>query len=298
MDKLHTMQIFIEVAKHQSFSAAAEALNLSAPAVTRAIANLEHGLGVKLLHRTTRHVRLTDAGQGYLGDAKRILESIEEAEAAATGSYAKPKGTLTITAPVLFGQMHVMPIVTEYLERHTGVQVRAVFLDRVTNLMEEQFDVAIRIDHLKDTSLYATQVGRVGRIAVGAPSYFEQYGYPQHPSELSDHRIIATSSDQVSTWSFNDKGKKLAVKVSPRLACNQSAASINAAISGYGIARTMSYQVGEAINDGRLVRVLEDYENVPFPVSVVRLEGRQSSAKVRHFVDLAIERLRENSFIG
>ncbi|GGA83961.1 LysR family transcriptional regulator [Neiella marina] len=298
MDRLETMQVFVEVAKHKSFVAASEQLNLSAPAVTRAIAALENRLEVKLFHRTTRHVRLTEAGERYLTDAKRILDDIEESEAAAAGLYATPSGVLTITAPVLFGEMHVMPIVAEYMRRYPDVSVRAIFSDRVTSLQEDELDIAIRIGHLKDSSLFATQVGSVRRIIVGSPDYFQQHGIPCSPSELSKHQIIfPTMYSPSANWGFVVDGKKQILKLSPRLHCFQGGAAIKAVMLGAGITRVMSYQVGDKLADGSLQRILTEFEEPPLPVNILRLEGRRMNAKIRSFLDLASERLKVNPYI-
>ncbi|WP_096087678.1 LysR family transcriptional regulator [Agaribacterium haliotis] len=298
MDHLEAMKVFVEVAKQQSFVGASEQLKLSAPAVTRAVAGLEDRLGVKLLHRSTRHVRLTEAGSQYLGDSKRILEDIEESEAAAAGIYANPKGTLNITAPILFGEMHIVPIISEYLADNPEVSVRAFFTDRISSMIEDELDIAVRIDKLKDSSLYATQVGSVRRIICAAPKYLQQYGEPRHPEELKQHHIIFPTMHSPSTnWSFNIDGKKQTLKLQPRLHCFHGGAAIKAALEGVGITRVMSYQVGRELEQGTLVRVLSDYEDELLPVSLLRLEGRRMNAKIRAFLDLATERLRANPFI-
>lgn len=298
MDKLEAMQVFIEVAKQSSFVGASEQLNLSAPAVTRSIAALEASLDVKLFNRTTRHVKLTEAGNRFLVDARRILEDLEEAEAAATGIYTTPKGTLTITAPVLFGEKHVMPVITEYLTNNPKVSVKAVFSDRITSLLEEELDIAIRIGHLKDSNLYATQVGHVRRMVCGSPEYFANHGTPATPAELSQHSIIFSGTYESSPiWRFINNGKKEAIKFTPRLHCNQNGAAIKAALDGYGLTRSMSYQVGDKLEQGLLQCVLADYEEPPLPVNVVRIEGRRMSSKTRSFVDLAVARLKANPFI-
>lgn len=298
MDKLHTIRVFIEVAKQQSFVAAGEKMGISAPTVTRAIATLETDLGAKLFNRTTRHVRVTESGARFLEDTRRIIEDLEEAEASVRGVYTQPNGTLTVTAPVLFGEKHVMPIITEYLGFNPEVSVKVMLYDRITSLVEEELDVAIRIGHLKDSNLYATTVGQVRRIVCGAPQYFEKHGKPDQPSDLINHSIIfPTTFESTNQWPFNNKGKKEFIKLSPRLYCNQNAAALNAAILGHGITRLMSYQVGEELEKGNLERVLTSYEEASLPVSVVHLEGRRANAKIRSFIDLAVERLREIPFI-
>jgi len=299
MDKLEAMRVFIEVAECKSFVAASRKLNISAPAVTRSIAQFEDTIGVRLFNRTTRHVRLTDSGARFYEDAKRILDDVDQSMAAVTGSYAEPKGVLAITAPVLFGQIHITPILTEYLQQNPSVAVKAVFYDRVSNLMDEGLDIAIRIGHLKDASIYAIPVGSVHQVLCASPDYLKQYGTPDHPSELANHEIIQASTGAFSThWQFESVKGKHSVKVTPRLNCSQNGAAITAAKQGFGITRLMSYQVGEELNNGSLIRILSDYEANPLPVNIVHLEGRQAHAKIRSFIDLAVERLRANPYIN
>lgn len=299
MDKLETMQVFIEVARQMSFARAGEQLGLSAPAVSRSIAALETHLGAKLFTRTTRHVRLTETGSRFLQDARQIVEAVEEAEAAATGVYSTPRGTLTITAPVLFGQKHITPIITEYLTKHPEVVIRAMFYDRVTSLIEEELDIAIRIGHLKDSNMYATKVGEVRRVVCGSPAYFAKHGKPSAPSELADHSIIFSANiDASSSWRFLNNGKKETIRLMPQLHCNQNTIALNAAVSGFGITRLMSYQIGEELENGSLETALTGFEEIPLPVNVIHLEGRRANAKVRSFIDLANERLRENPFLN
>ena len=299
MDKLDAMKVFMEVAECQSFVAASRKLNLSAPAVTRSVAQLEHTLGIRLFNRTTRHVRLTDSGARYYEDCKAILEAVEQAGAAASGSYAEPKGVLSITAPVLFGQDHITPVLTEYLQANPAVTVKATFYDRVSNVIDEGIDVAVRIGVLQDSSLYAVQVGSIRRVICASPEYLQRYGTPQTPAELAEHEIILASTVESSlTWKFDSPRGSESVKLAARLQCSQNGAAIAAATEGFGITRVMSYQVGKALQDGSLVRILQDYESEPLPVSIVYLEGRLASAKVRTFVDLAVQRLRENPYIN
>lgn len=299
MDKLETIRVFLGVAECQSFVAASRKLDLSAPAVTRSIAQLEHTLGVRLFNRTTRQVRLTDSGARFFEDAKKILEDLEQAEAAASGSYATPKGVLSVTAPVFFGQKYIAPILTEYLEQNPSVEVRAIFYDRIGNMLDEGLDVAIRIGHLKDSSLYATKVGSTKRIVCGSPDYFDKYGVPEHPDDLANHEIILASTVEPSTtWRFESPGGKISVKVSPRLYCSQNGAAIEAAKQGFGITRLMFYQVGDEFQKGALKRILQDFEAKALPVNIIHLEGRQANAKIRSFIDLAVARLKANPHIN
>lgn len=298
MDKFQVMKIVVEVAERKSFSRASQHLRLSPPVATRAVANLEDRLGVKLFNRTTRQVKLTEVGANYVADAKRILEEMERIEAAATGSHDKPKGHLCITAPVLFGEKHVAPIITEYLSLYPEVSLMASLLDRNVNLLDEGIDVAIRIGPLQDASHFAVRVGMVCRVVVGAPSYIETYGMPETPKDLVNHQIIQASTVEATTnWRFGPENQSQQVKVMPRLVINQNAAAVRAAKLGLGLSRLMSYQVTDAIEEGTLLRVLRDFETEALPVHVVHLQGRRANAKTRAFVDLAVQRLRENPFV-
>ncbi|WP_093176810.1 LysR family transcriptional regulator [Pseudovibrio sp. Tun.PSC04-5.I4] len=298
MDKLETMHVFAEVAERESFVEASKKLGLSAPAVTRSVARLEQTLGTRLFNRTTRHVRLTEAGRHYLCDVKGILESIEHAEAAVTGSFAKPIGELSITAPILFGQKYIIPLLTDYLELYPEVTVNAVFYDRIVNLVEDNLDVAIRLGHLQDSGLYATRVGSIRRVVCASPHYFAKHGLPTKPSDLTEHKIIhPTAVEATNQWKFSGE-KPETVKINAHLRCNHNCAAIQAAIGGAGITRLLSYQVGKDVETGALQIALEDYEPTPLPVHIVHMEGRGASAKVRSFIDFAAKRLRENPFLG
>lgn len=294
MDRLHAMQVFVRVAETGGFAEAARQLNMSPPAVTRAIAWVENRLGARLFVRTTRSVKLTEPGQRFLDDCKRILADVDEAEGAAGGSHAAPTGTLTISAPVLFGQMYVLPILTDFLDGHPGVTGRALFLDRVTHLIEEGIDVAVRIGHLPDSSYAATRVGFVRRVVCGAPGYLKAQGVPLVPTDLLKHRLIAPTTAWTSLdWRFGASGTST-VHVSPALFCNTNESAIAAAVSGWGLTRLLSYQIGPQLLAGALQTVLSDWEEEPLPIHVVHPEGRRPSAKVRAFVDLTVERLRRS----
>jgi DNA-binding transcriptional LysR family regulator len=298
MSRLHAMQVFVRVAETGGFAEAARQLNMSPPAVTRAVAALEDVIGTRLLTRTTRSVKLTEPGARYLEDCRRILADIDEAEAAASGSYTTPTGVLTVTASVLFGNHYIMPILTEFLDANPLVNGRAVFVDRVVNIIDEGVDVAIRIGHLPDSSYSAVRVGSVRRVVCGSPAYFDRHGMPQTPGDLVDHRIIASSGSWSSVdWRFG-KDEKIGVTVRPRLSCSTYEAIIGAAVQGWGLARPLSYQIGPALEAGTLQTVLSDYEIEPLPVHVVHPEGRRAAAKVRSFVDLVVDRLRANRHIN
>ncbi|WP_200866588.1 LysR family transcriptional regulator [Sphingobium sp. C100] len=286
------MKIFVRVAETGSFAQAARQLHLSPPVVTRVIAALEDQIGVRLLTRTTRSVKMTEAGSGYFEDCRRILADMADAEAAAAGSHGNPTGTLLVTGSVMFGQIYVLPILLEYLDRFPAVTGRSLFVDRIVNIIEEGVDVAIRIGHLPDSGLSAIRVGQVRRVICGAPAYFEKHGIPRTPADLAHHRIILPTGAWVSPdWHFGTDGKT-SITVHPRLLCNTNEAAIAAAEQGWGLTRILSYQVGEPLADGRLLAVLDQYAEKPLPIHVVHAEGRRTAAKVRNFVDLAVERLR------
>ncbi len=298
MSRLQAMQVFVRVAETGGFAEAARQLHMSPPAVTRAVAALEDIIGTRLLTRTTRSVKLTEAGGRYFEDCRRILAEIAEAEAAAAGSYSTPTGVLSVTSSVLFGQGYILPILTEFLDANPGVTARALFLDRLVNIIDEGVDVAIRIGHLPDSSYSAIRVGTVRRVVCGAPSYFEQHGVPTRPSDLAKHRIIAaTSAFSALDWRFRSD-EKTVVTVNPQLSCSTYESVIAAALSGWGLARPLSYQIGAALVAGTLQTVLSEYEPEPLPIHVVHPEGRRASAKVRAFVDLAVDRLRANRLIN
>ncbi|MCA9660645.1 MAG: LysR family transcriptional regulator [Myxococcales bacterium] len=293
------MRVFVRVAECRGFAEAARQLGISRAAVTRAVSALEERLGVRLLSRTTRSVSLTEAGASYFEDCQRILADIDDAAAAAAGSNLRPRGTLRVTSSVLFGQLHVLPIVTDYLDAFPEAQVQALFVDRVTHMIDEGIDVAVRLGRLPDSSLMATRVGSVRRVICASPGYLERRGVPEDPGALSGHQVVVggDESERVE-WRLSEGGEPCVVRVRPRLACSTNHAAISAALAGWGLARVLSYQIGAALASGELVAVLEDYEPPPIPVHVVWSGGRRAPAKVRAFVDLAVERLRANPLLG
>lgn len=292
MDRLQCMKVLVKVADTGSFADAARQLNMSPPGVSRAIAYLEDLVGARLFMRTTRSINLTASGQRYVEDCRRILTDIEEAQASAGGSYASPAGLLTVTAPVLFGQLHVMPIMTAFLNQNPSVIGRVLLFDRVVNLVEEGIDVAIRIGHLADSSYNAIRVGSVRRVICGAPSYFDLNGEPDKPSQLAHHTVIATTSSSAPVdWRFENT-PKATIAFHPRLYCNTVEAAISAAVGGWGLTRALSYQVAKPIAEGKLRTTLEAFETEPLPIHVVHAQGRHVSAKTRAFIDFAVTRLR------
>jgi len=299
MDRLQAMTTFVAVVDSGGFASAARKLNLSPPVVTRAVAELEERLGLRLLTRTTRVVRVTDAGVRFADDCRRILGDIEEAETAATGTHTAPRGTLTLTAPVLFGHLYVTPILVNYLQRFPEVDAQCLFLDRVVNVVEEGIDVAVRIGELPDSSLQATRVGRVRRVLVAAPAYLKAHGMPQRPEALADHTIVSASGvTPLPEWRFNDGGKPLLQRLHARMRSTSNDSAIAAAVAGLGVTRLLSYQVAAHLKTGALQIVLENFEAAPLPVHVVHHEGRRATQKVRSFIDLAVETLRADSALN
>jgi len=293
MDRLHLMTVYVAVVEAEGFAGGARKLQMSPPAVTRAVAALEERLGVKLLNRTTRYVRMTEAGQKYYEDAKRIIALADEADDAALGINAEPRGQLTVTASVLFGRLFIMPGIVDYLRRYPAVEVNALFVDRVVNMLEEGVDVAIRIAELPDSTYRAMRVGSVRRVLCAAPDYLAEHGIPQSPDDLSQHRIIlARGLNPNNELRFQQDGRQQTVKVQPTLSVSDNDSAAVAVKAGLGITRLLNYQVAEALRSGQLKIVLGDYESPPVPVHILHREGRHSSAKIRSFVDLMAERLR------
>jgi len=293
MDRLHLMSVYVAVVEAEGFAGGARKLHMSPPAVTRAVAALEQRLGVKLLNRTTRYVRMTEAGQKYYEDAKRIIALADEADDAALGINTEPRGQLTVTASVLFGRLYVMPGIVEYLRRYPVVEVNALFMDRMVNMLEEGVDVAIRIGELPDSSYRALRVGSVRRVLCASPDYFGTHGIPQTPDDLPGHRIIlARGLNPNNEMRFQQGGQTQTVKLQPLLSVSDNDSAASAALAGLGITRLLSYQIAEPLQTGKLKIVLGEFESLPVPVHVLHREGRLSSAKVRSFVDLMAERLR------
>jgi DNA-binding transcriptional LysR family regulator len=293
MDKLQAMRTFVAVVETEGFASAARKLNVSRSVISRVVTELEGYLGVRLLTRTTRVVRVTDAGAAFFEDSRRILTEIENAELAAAGTNMTPRGQLTVTAPVLFGTMHVIPLASEYMTRFPAVSLNCWFLDRIVNLIDEGVDVAIRIGKLPSSSLQAIAVGKVRRVLCASASYLEARGTPRRPEDLQGHALIRTTGlDPASEWRFSADGRLLSVPIQPRLITNTNDSAIAAASAGMGIARLLSYQVARELAEGALRVVLPDYEPDAWPVHVVHREGRYVNQKVRAFVDLAVETLR------
>lgn len=286
MDRLRTLKTYIQVAELASFAEAGRRLNISPTVVSRTIAALEAELGVQLLMRTTRSVRLTDEGADFLARCKAGIAEIEAAFDAARGGRATPRGMLTITAPVMFGQQHILPVVAELLQRYPELQVRLLLLDRVVRLVEEGVDIAVRIADLPDSSLHMLRCGEVRRLFSASPDYLATRGRPASLADLRDHDVI-----QIEDEAGPHRGWGLdAVKRSgrpARLTVNNMGAAVSAAVAGLGVVRTLSYQVAAEIAAGRLECVLADDAAPTLPISLLFQNGRNNHPNVRAFIEVA-----------
>ncbi|WP_299613582.1 LysR family transcriptional regulator [uncultured Tateyamaria sp.] len=292
MDRLQSLEVFIAVAEAESFAGGARAMGLSAPSATRGVNALEERLGARLFTRTTRRVRLTEVGQTYLEDARHILAQLQAADDAAVGAATNPVGQLRITCSNEFGRIYVTPILTDFLNMYPNVTSDVLMVDRVVNMIEEGFDVAVRIGSLPSSGLSAVRVGQVRRIICASPDYLTRMGVPQTPDDLAAHQIVSAGPvSPVADWRFGPDQQQI-VRVKPRLRLSSVAAAIAVAKQGWGLTRVLSYQVGPDLMDGTLHTVLKGFEPAPLPIHLVHAEGRRAPAKVRAFIDLARERLR------
>ena len=299
MDRLDSMSILVTAADEGSLSAAARRLGIPLTNVSRKVSELEAYLKTRLVNRSSRRLTLTDAGRSYVTDCKRILELVGEAERAATGEYSAPKGDLTITAPIVFGRLHVLPVVTEFLKAYPEIDVRLVFADRIVNLFEEQIDLAVRIGDLPDSTLIATRIGAIRHVVCGSPDYFAARGMPETPDKLGRHDCITFEGlISPSVWTFTFGKATKSVPVHSRLIVNTAEAAINAAAAGVGITRVLSYQVAQDIRANQLVLALKDFEPAPWPVSLVYTGQRLLPSKVRVFLDYAVPRLKATLSAG
>lgn len=296
MDRFQTLTAFITVADQRGFAAAARALGTSPPAVTRAIAALEQQLGVSLFHRSTRAVSLTDEGAALLERARKILADLREAEQIVMGGRSVPRGQLFVTAPVVFGRLHVLPAINMLLARYDGLTARMMLLDRNVRIVEEGIDVAVRIGRLADSALRAVPIGSVHQTIVASPAYLAEHGTPVVPADLQGHRCIVGSGIPVgNAWVFGMKSDVI-VEAPPRLTIDTIDATIAAAEAGLGVANVVSYQSAAAIEAGRLVRLLAEYAPPPIPVSLVYDAGRAAMPAVRAFINAMRKRARQGAW--
>ena len=289
------MSVFAAIVDAGSLSAAGRGLGVPLATVSRKLADLEGHLKTRLLTRTTRKLVLTDAGRDYLGACRQILEQVEEAERTASGAYAKVRGHLVIAAPVVFGRLHVVPVVAAFLEQCPEVDIRLRLADRNVELIEEHVDLALRIGVLPDSGLVVTQLGSVRRVVCASRAYLDRFGEPGASDDLAAHRCISFDSlDTGTSWIFTGHdGERRQVAVRSRLTVSTADAAIEAAMHGLGLTRVLSYQVADALRDGRLVRVLADDEPPAVPVNLIYPGQGRLPMKTRAFIDFSVKRIRE-----
>ena len=291
MDRLDAMTVFAAIVDAGSLSGAGRQLGVPLATVSRKLSDLEAHLKTRLITRSTRQLALTDAGRDYLAACRQILEQVEEAERAAAGAYANAKGELTIAAPIVFGRLHVVPVVAAFLAQYPEVCVQMRLGDRNVNLLEEHIDLALRIGALPDSSLVATQFGAVCRVVCASPEYLARFGTPRTLEDLSTHCGVSFEGLMpLHAWTFAE-GQRATIRT--RLSVTTADAAIAAAIAGVGITRVLSYQVAEALQQGQLVRLLIDHEPPPVPVSLLYPGQGRLPMKTRAFIDFAAGRLRE-----
>jgi DNA-binding transcriptional LysR family regulator len=291
VDRFQEMKVLLAVAEAKSFAGGAKLMGMSPPSVTRVIAGLEKRLGTLLLARSTRSLRLTEAGRRYVEDCKRILLDLDEAEELATGSTIRARGNLTVTAPVMFGELYLIAQITEYLTAHPEVAINALLVDRVVNMVDEGVDVAIRIGHLPDTGLQAIKVGQIRPVICAAPAFLDDFGRPQAPKNVLAAPIVMSSASSLLTdWQFNLPTGITTLHPKPRLLVSSNRAAINAARLGWGLTRVLSYQVAELVAKGELEIILDAYEAAALPVHILYQGGGRVPAKVRTFVDFCADR--------
>lgn len=292
MDKLKAMNTFVVIVDQGSLAAAADKLNRSPAAVVRTLANLEQHLGVRLLNRSTRRMALTDEGREYLDDCRRILADVHSAESKLDQRRTAPAGKLSITAPVMFGRLHISPLLNQWLRQNPAMRAELTLNDRVVNMIEEGFDLALRIGHLTDTSLVARAIGTTPYLLCASPALIAQRGAPRHPQELDQWPSICFSPAG-ETWQFQVKGVLMEQRIQPVISANHIDTGLAAARDGLGICRVLSYQAQDDIEKGTLIPLLTEFNPPPLPIQFVFPHGRLLAPRVRHFLDAVLEPLGE-----
>jgi DNA-binding transcriptional LysR family regulator len=298
MDRLEAMSMLVAVAEKGSLSAAARGLDVPLATLSRKISQLEAQLGTRLLMRTTRKLALTDAGIAYVAAARRILEQVDDAERQAAGEFTAPKGELVVTAPLMFGRVHVLPVVADFLAKFSDIGIRLVLADRNVDLIEDHVDMAVRIGKLPDSSMVATQIGVMRIVTCASPTILERRGIPRDPNDLMLLGLpcIAVDTHMPSpNWRFRKprSGAALDIAILPRLTVTTAEAAVQAAIRAVGVARLLHYQAVEGVERGKLEIVLESYEPEAVPVHLVHASRGQMPLKMRHFLDFAAPRLKQ-----
>ena len=292
MDRIEAMSTLLAAVEAGSLSAASRRLGMPLTTVSRKVSELEAHLRTKLINRTSRQLTLTDAGRSYVAGCKRILEDLEGIERAAAGEYAAPRGDLVITAPIVFGRLHVLPVVAEFLKAYPDIDIRIVLADRVMNLHEDAID-AVRIGALPDSSLIATRVGTIRQVVCGSRDYFAEKGPPKSPGELRNHDCVTFDGlMSPADWKFMVDGSLVTVAVHSRLVVSTAEAAIDAASMSLGVTRVLSYQAADAMRTGGLALALEEFEPAPWPVSLVYAGQGLLPLKVRAFLDFATPRVK------
>ena len=295
MDRIDAMKVFVSAVDEGSLAAAGRRLGRSPAAVSRAIAFLEAHVGAELLHRTTRSLKLSEAGERYAAACRRVL-IVEEADILAAGERSAPRGTLTITAPIITGENVLRPVLDAFVNEYPTVSVRLYLIDRPVNLIDEGIDVALRIAHLADSNFVSIRLGEVRRVIAASPRYLAQHPVIREPADLAKHRIITMTNFGVDSWSFPPpEGSSVprTVQFTPRLVVNTVRAAVASAAEGHGVTRLFSYHIAEEITEGRLQILLSKDEDPPLPVYLLAPEGRFAVPKVRAFVDFAAPRLKK-----
>ncbi len=295
MDRFEAMSIVVSVVETGSFTAAGKRLGVPLATVSRKLAELESHLGTRLLTRSTRRLDLTEAGSDYVAACKRILEDIGDAERKASGEYVTPKGELVLTAPVVFGRLHVVPVIADFLAAYPNIDVRLVLSDRNAQLLDDHIDLAVRIGTLPDSSMIAVHVGSVRQVVCASPDYLAAHGVPKKPADLSGLSCITFDVlGSATSWSFTNKASRndSVVPVRSRLSVNTAEAALDAAIAGAGVTRVLSYQASKAVEERKLRLLLEPFEPVPVPVSLLHTAQGLLPLKTRSFIDFAVPRLR------
>jgi DNA-binding transcriptional LysR family regulator len=297
VDKFGAMKTFVRIVEAGSLTRAADSLDTSLPTVVRTLAALERELGVSLLKRTTRRLHLTDEGSQYLERCRDILAATQEAENILVARHTEPVGKLSVTASVLFGRRYLAPILCDFLRRNPKVSADVLFVDRVVNLIEEGMDVAVRIAHLKDSSLVAIPVGRVRRVVCASTQYLRRHGLPRVPDDVRRHSCVRhVGLAPRSEWHFQVGKRQVTIPIASIMTCNEIDSAINACIDGRGLGMFLSYMVAPYRKAGQLKYVLEKFETQPMPVQVVYPQARLMSHKVRTFVDECVGKLRRTAF--
>lgn len=286
------MTAFVAVARAGGFSAAARDLGVPLPTVSRRVGDLETELGVRLFHRSTRRVVLTEQGRIYHAACQRLLDDLRDADQSITGEYQSPRGELTVTASVGFGRIHLQPVANDFLQAYPDISLRLLLVDWVVNLLEEHTDVAVRIAPLVDSSLIARRLGEVRMVVCASPAYLATRGTPRSPDDLLRHDCIGWSNGGLtSAWWVRENGTDRAAPIRVRLSTTIAESARAAAEAGVGLAQLPCYQAEAAVAAGRLVTVLSDYEGEPLPVNLVYPSNRLVPLKLRAFVDFAAPRL-------